>query len=52
MVKKKHNKLKSISSSDAYTLFNKPENDSDRNTGKKQKEHCDLSLLHASSASF
>ena len=48
----KHNELKSTSSSDAQGLLSMAENDSNGNAGKKQKVQCDLSLSHASSASF
>ena len=48
----KKNELKSTSSHDAQSLFSTTENDSDRSARKKQKGQCDLSLSHASSASF
>ena len=50
--KKKRNKLKSILSPDAESLFSMTENESDMKTGKKQKGQCDFSLSSASSALF
>ena len=44
--------MKPTSSLDAQSLFSMTENDSDGNVGKKQKGKCDVSLLHAISASF
>ena len=44
--------MRSTSSSDAQCFLSMTENESDANAGKKHKGQCDLSLSHASSASF